>query len=173
LPAALFAAQPRIHPPPRAAPRGIPRYKLGSLPAPKIDRAPSVVLIVDFAGSMLYACSLMDRSHIVSALAKFPFDSGIAAVYLFGSVAREEATSDIAVAVSYRQLPVQTVAASIFDLQARLRSALGRTVNAIEINRALVDLVHRVLRDGMVVYQADASTRVTFDVQRRNEYFDL
>jgi 6-pyruvoyltetrahydropterin/6-carboxytetrahydropterin synthase len=41
LPAALFAAQPRIHPPPRAAPRGIPRYKLGSLPAPKIDRAPS------------------------------------------------------------------------------------------------------------------------------------
>ena len=35
------------------------------------------------------------------------------------------------------------------------------------------DLVHRVLRDGVLVLEADRSRRVEFEVAARREYLDL
>lgn len=41
------------------------------------------------------------------------------------------------------------------------------------LNGAPADLVHRVLRDGVLVHEADRSGRIRFEVAKRNEYFDL
>ena len=41
------------------------------------------------------------------------------------------------------------------------------------LNRASADLVHRVLRDGRLVLDRDPAARIRFEVQKRNEYFDL
>jgi hypothetical protein len=40
-------------------------------------------------------------------------------------------------------------------------------------HRAPADLVHRVLRDGRIVFDRDPPARIRFEVRRRNEYFDL
>ena len=41
------------------------------------------------------------------------------------------------------------------------------------LNRAPADLVHRILRDGILMLERDRNARIAFEVQRRNEYFDL
>ena len=41
------------------------------------------------------------------------------------------------------------------------------------LNGAAPDLTHRVLRDGVLVLDRDQSQRLRFEVQVRNEYFDL
>jgi len=43
----------------------------------------------------------------------------------------------------------------------------------VVLNRAPVDLVHRVLRDGILLLDRDPSGRIRFEVRARNEYFDL
>ncbi len=43
----------------------------------------------------------------------------------------------------------------------------------VVLNRAPADLVHRVLRDGRLVLDLDPAARIRFEVQSRNEYFDL
>ena len=35
------------------------------------------------------------------------------------------------------------------------------------------DLVHRVLRDGLIVLENNRSTRIRFEVNARNAYFDI
>jgi hypothetical protein len=46
-------------------------------------------------------------------------------------------------------------------------------VQVVALNRAPADLVHRVLRDGHIVLDADRAARLRFEVHKRNEYFDL
>ena len=41
------------------------------------------------------------------------------------------------------------------------------------LNRAPVDLIHRVLRDGILLKESDPSARIRFEVKARREYFDL
>jgi len=43
----------------------------------------------------------------------------------------------------------------------------------VVLNDAPADLVHRVLRDGVLVLETDRSARIRFEVAKRNEYFDL
>ncbi len=43
----------------------------------------------------------------------------------------------------------------------------------VVLNRAPADLVHRILRDGILLVENDAAARVAFEVNKRNEYFDL
>jgi hypothetical protein len=50
---------------------------------------------------------------------------------------------------------------------------LKRTLDLVILNRAPLDLIHRVLRDGVLVYDSDPSSRIRFEVQTRNAYFDL
>jgi uncharacterized protein len=99
----------------------------------------------------------------------------VAAVYLFGSVARGAAgaQSDIDLAVLYRTLPPSTLLGQPFDAEAELSARLGRPVQIVVMNRAPVDLVHRILRDGLLLLELDRSARIAFEVRARNEYFDI
>jgi uncharacterized protein len=100
---------------------------------------------------------------------------GVVCVYLYGSVARGEAhaESDIDVAVLYAQEPPRTLEGLGFDLSDQLERHLGKPVDLVILNRAPVDLIHRVLRDGVLVYDRNPSARIRFEVKARNDYFDL
>ena len=103
-------------------------------------------------------------------------EHGIAAVYLFGSVARGEshAGSDLDVAVLLEPAPERGTYESLrLDLHAALESELGREIDFVVLNHAPPDLSHRVLRDAVLVIEPDPSARVRFEVRARNEYWDL
>ncbi len=50
-------------------------------------------------------------------------------------------------------------------MAADLEERLGQAVDLVVLNRAPVDLIHRVLRDGILVYERDRSARIRFEVQ--------
>jgi predicted nucleotidyltransferase len=119
----------------------------------------------------------MDAAAVEDAL-RAHFATGpprAAAVWLFGSVARGTARpdSDVDVAVLLGRRPEKTLDAQPFDLQAELSRVLGREVDVVVLDDAPPDLAHRVLRDGRLVFEADPSARIAFQVRSRNEYFDL
>lgn len=99
---------------------------------------------------------------------------GAVAVYLFGSVARgtSRTTSDVDVGVLLARPPSGFSGLNL-DLEGSLESALGQRAQVVVMNKAPVDLVHRILRDGRLVYEGDHRARVAFEVKARNEYFDL
>lgn len=99
----------------------------------------------------------------------------VVCVYVFGSTGRGEARpdSDLDVAVLYRADPPHTLAGAGIRLAGELERMTGHPVDVVVLNRAPVDLVHHVLRDGTLVYETDPSTRVQFEVRARNVYFDL
>jgi predicted nucleotidyltransferase len=99
----------------------------------------------------------------------------VAAVYLFGSVARGTTTSssDVDVGVLLSQDPAPTLEGLLLDLEADLERELGVPVQVVVLNTAPCDLAHRVLRDGRLVVDRDSSRRIRFEVRVRNEFFDL
>ena len=100
---------------------------------------------------------------------------GAAAVYVFGSVGRSADTpaSDVDVAVLFDRDPPATLDNPARILEGDLERTLGRRVDLVALNSASADLVHRVLADGVVVLDRDRPRRLRFEVQKRNEYFDL
>jgi hypothetical protein len=120
---------------------------------------------------------LMTRTELEQRLrAFFEADShGAKAVYLFGSVARGEATaeSDVDLGVLRGSGPARTLAELPLDLQAELEELVGRPVDVVLLDGAPPDLSHRVLRDGRLIWENDRSARIRFEVSARNEYFDL
>ena len=103
-------------------------------------------------------------------------EQGVAAVYLFGSVARGESRpgSDLDVAVLLEPAPARGTYASLrLDLRAEIETELGQEIDFVVLNHAPPDLVHRVLRDSVLVIEPDPSSRVRFEVRARNEYWDL
>lgn len=114
----------------------------------------------------------MDRGSIESKLrARLEADPRILCAWLFGSVARatHNADSDI-------DLAVLTTAGGVVDpllLEADLTQLLARRVQLVDVRTAPVDLVHRVLRDGILLLERDRSARVAFEVDARNRYFDM
>lgn len=119
---------------------------------------------------------MLARDEIVAVLsdALEATASDVVAAWLFGSVARGEARSrsDVDVAVLL-DAPPRTLSALPLDLEDRLERALGRPVQVVVVNEAPVDLVHRVLRDGVLLLDRNPARRVRFEVRKRNEYFDL
>lgn len=113
----------------------------------------------------------------VQQLAEF-FQAGneaIACGYLFGSVTRGEASekSDIDIAVLYRHSPTPGFDAVGVPLAGELERLLGKPVDVVVMNSAPVDLIHRILRDGILIFDRDPVFRVRFEVIARNKYFDL
>jgi predicted nucleotidyltransferase len=98
-----------------------------------------------------------------------------AAVYLFGSVARGEgrADSDVDVAVLYGKPVDPGLAGLKLALAGDLEERLGRRVDLVVLDNQPPDLVHRVLRDGLIVLENNRSARIRFEVTARNEYFDV
>ena len=118
------------------------------------------------------------RRQVVRDLERF-FESRradeFACAYLFGSFARgsQRSNSDVDVAVLLEEDPSSAAGAFRLDLADELDAALGRGVDLVVLNRAPVDLIHRVLRDGILVSENDRAARIRFEVRARNEYFDL
>jgi predicted nucleotidyltransferase len=119
----------------------------------------------------------METPALETALREFVAAAGseIVAVYLFGSQARGTAgpASDIDLAILYADEPHRSLDGLPLDLEADLERTLGTRVQVIVLNRAPVDLVHRVLRDGKLLLDRDRSRRIRFEVKARNEFFDL
>ena len=67
-------------------------------------------------------------------------EPGLACAYLFGSLARGEATarSDVDVAVLYEQAPPRRLGGVVDRLQARLEDALGATVDLVVLDKSLI-----------------------------------
>lgn len=97
------------------------------------------------------------------------------AVYLFGSVARDEARpdSDIDLGILYRHDPPRTLDGLPLRLEGEIEQALGRATQVVTLNTAPADLRARVLRDGVLIFDRDPSLRIRFEVRTRNEWFDL
>lgn len=118
----------------------------------------------------------MDTTSVARNIAQyFREKPEIAAAYLFGSVARGTAQrgSDVDIGILYDRERPATLLAQPFIEEADLAERLGCPVQIIVMNRAPADLVHRILRDGVLVLEQDKSRRVAFEVRSRNEYFDL
>lgn len=101
--------------------------------------------------------------------------AGVVTAYLFGSMARGDAgaESDVDVAILLDHQPPPSLASMPLDLEARLERLLDRPVQIVVLNQAPPDLVHRVLRDGRILVDRDRPRRLRFEVQARNEYFDI
>lgn len=99
----------------------------------------------------------------------------VVAVYLYGSRARgtARAGSDVDIGVLLRDSPPPTLKSVARDLEATVEGALRVPTEIVVLNRAPADLIHRVLRDGVLLLDRDRSARLRFEVQSRNEYFDL
>ena len=101
--------------------------------------------------------------------------SDVLAVYLYGSRARGAASreSDVDLGVLLKVPPVPALGNVARDLEATVERALGLPVEVVVVNTAPADLVHRILRDGIILLDRDRAARLRFEVQSRNEYFDL
>lgn len=100
---------------------------------------------------------------------------GVVAVYLFGSVARgtDRPSSDVDVAVLFEKTPEARLDGPRLTLEGDLERALGRRVDLVVLNDAPADLRIRVMRDQHLLLDRDRSSRIRFEVQTRNEAFDL
>jgi len=118
---------------------------------------------------------LVDRlGELLSARAE---EEGIAAAWLFGSVARGTArpNSDIDIGILYREDPPRTLAGigQVFNLEEELTEITDLPIQVVNLNHAPVDLVIRVLRDGKLLLGQDSLQRIDFEVRSRNEFWDL
>jgi predicted nucleotidyltransferase len=100
---------------------------------------------------------------------------GIAAAWLFGSVARgtARADSDVDVGVLFTEAPPRTLAGYHFDLEGELETLLRVPVQLVVLNHVSPELAVQVIREGKLLVDQDRSRRVEFDVRSRFEYWDL
>ena len=121
----------------------------------------------------------MDSQAIEARLREFLASvaerEGIAAAYLFGSVARGTAGpgSDVDVGILYLEDPPLTLEGMGFELEGELEKLLRLPVQVVVLNRAPVDLTIRVLRDGKLLVDRDRPKRIDFEVKTRFEFLDL
>jgi len=119
----------------------------------------------------------MDRELLISRLRTVLETSALELVfaYLFGSFARgdQKDSSDVDLAVYYREPPRPSLNSPPACLEADLVRELGREVQVIDLHRAPPDLVFRILRDKVVLLDRDKSLRIRFEVRARNEFWDL
>jgi uncharacterized protein len=117
----------------------------------------------------------VDRTAIIEALReRLRAEAAIASAWLFGSVARgtHGAASDIDVAILDEGVTKDSTD-RLLDLAAELEAELGRQVQIIRLQNAPPDLIHRVLRDGVLLLDRDRVQRIRFEVRARNLYFDM
>lgn len=107
-----------------------------------------------------------------SSLARSPV--ALVCGYLFGSHAagQSRADSDVDIAV----LPHSDVDGgfmALTPLRGLLERHLAREVDLIDLREATPELVHYILRDGILLLDNDPPRRVAFEVASRNAYFDV
>ena len=99
----------------------------------------------------------------------------IACVYLFGSQARQQSRegSDVDIAVLYKNKIPGGFGRIGIPLAGKLEKIINQPVDVVVLNIANADLIHKVLRDGIVLFESDNGFRIDFEVKSRNEYFDI
>ncbi|MCG5542063.1 MULTISPECIES: type VII toxin-antitoxin system MntA family adenylyltransferase antitoxin [unclassified Halorhodospira] len=99
----------------------------------------------------------------------------IACAYLYGSRATGQARddSDVDLAVLFRDPQEPALVCPAARLAQRLEQAIRSPIDLVDIEQAPVDLVHRILRDGILLLDAIPERRIAFEVDARNRYFDL
>jgi uncharacterized protein len=108
-----------------------------------------------------------------AALQKAPPE--VVAAYLYGSWARGEqgSGSDLDLAF-WRDAPSESnFDAQPFRLAVRIEEELGIETDLVELNHAPADLIHEVLRDGIVILDRDPALRARLEVRARAEYLDI
>lgn len=97
------------------------------------------------------------------------------AAWLFGSRARGDASaqSDVDVAVLFGRPRPTTLEGLPTRLHAVLERAAGACVDLVILDGADPDLIHRVLRDGVLLVDNHRAGRIAFEVRSRNLWFDL
>lgn len=102
-------------------------------------------------------------------------NGNITCAYLFGSHARgtPRQSSDVDIGVLFRQEPSPSLDGLGLDLADALETAAGKSVDLVVLNRAPPDLIHRILRDGVLLIENDREGRVQFEVRARSAYFDV
>lgn len=118
----------------------------------------------------------MERAELIASLRRLlASEPGVAAAYLYGSRGRgqERPGSDVDLGVLFTETPLPRLDNAASQLESRLEAALGLVVQVTAMNTAPPDLVHRVLRDGVILHDTDPSSRIQFEVAARNRYFDL
>ncbi len=108
-----------------------------------------------------------------SLVAGAPAD--VVAVYLYGSQARGTASpdSDIDLGILLREAPPPKLQSTARTIESDVERAVRIPAEAVVLNTASADLIHRVLRDGILLLDRDRAARIRFEVRARNEYFDL
>jgi len=104
----------------------------------------------------------------------FSKKSGIASIYLFGSVTRLELkyAEDVDLAVLY-EINNEPSELDRFQDQQYLSDKLGKEVDLIVMNSALVVLRMQILKKGKQIVVNNRKTCNAFIVRTMNEYFDL
>lgn len=100
----------------------------------------------------------------------------VAAAWVFGSTARGTAgpASDVDVALLFASDRAPSSLEDLpTDVEEELTRRLGKPAQIIDIARVPDDLVHRVLRDGILLVENDRARRVAFEVASRNRYFEM
>jgi predicted nucleotidyltransferase len=102
-------------------------------------------------------------------------EPGLVAAWLFGSRARGDARadSDADIALLYSTPPAATLEALPEAVASAVEGALHADADVVVLNTVSPDLIHRVLRDGVLLMDRDPAQRIRFEVRARNEYFDL
>jgi len=112
----------------------------------------------------------VDEERLVEFLATQP---DVVAAYLFGSVARGQATphSDVDIALLLREADRETLWERRLQLMGELER-FGDRVDVVVLNLAPLLLQHRVLSEGRLLYEGDRSARVEFEVRVGKRYAD-
>ena len=102
-------------------------------------------------------------------------DEDCVAAWMFGSQARGEAGpgSDVDIAVLFGRPRPTTLEGLPTRLLGKLERAAGGEVDLIILDGADPDLVHRVLRDGILLADHQPGKRIAFEVLMRNLWFDF
>lgn len=96
---------------------------------------------------------------------------GVAVAYLFGSRAEgtARAASDHDVAVLFERAPTVL---RVGALQADLVTALGTSVDLVDLEQAPLELRGTVVQRGRLIHSSDEPRRVAFEGDTRSRWFD-
>ncbi len=124
----------------------------------------------------------MKKDHYLPAIDLFrdffTRQQDIVFAYLFGSVARKQATdlSDVDIAVFLKpevEVKEEQRVERQLTLAKELENITGREIQVTLLNQAPPLLAYMVIRDGILLYQSDNARRVEFEVHTMKIYFDF
>lgn len=115
----------------------------------------------------------INQQGIAGYLAEQP---NVIAAYLFGSVARGQAThfSDVDIAVLLApNLDAEKRVAQQLALMIALEAFSSHEIQVTILNRAPPRLAYQVIQEGVLLCEQDKAARVAFEVRTMKVYFDL